>query len=69
MSQYIIPWKCPECQQTWFKREFHARLAKGPKTTWLQGQTWPIYIEPGEETSKYVYVCCNCSRILKELDQ
>lgn len=69
MSQYITPWKCPECQQTWFKRELHQQLARGPNTTWVQGSIWPTYIEPGEDSSNYVYVCCNCSRILKELSE
>ena len=64
MAQYITPWKCGKCGNSWFRKEVQERLLKA---TYSPGMTPVRYTEPGEEVERIKYVCVECGRELEEL--
>jgi hypothetical protein len=64
MASYITPWRCKECNNSWFRKEEYVRIVR---KTYPPGTDAIGYAEPGEESYRKVYTCCSCGRELEEL--
>ena len=66
MSIDTTPWRCPKCNNSWFRTETHRRFVMN-KHKLVPGMRPLTYQESGEESTKIVCICTKCERTLKEI--